>query len=129
MPFNFRVAPADIVKIGHPPLRHGTRTVPQELFGTPALCELIEVMRATLANRGVGLAAPQIAVPLRLFVIEDTEDRMSHLSLEQRRDRHRHPYSFEAIINPTWRVTSPRVVIEQEDCQGSSTNDKDSDGR
>lgn len=116
MHFDSRVTPAEIVKIGHPVLRHGTRSVPQELFGTPALCELIEVMRATLAGRGVGLAAPQIAVPLRLFVIEDTEERMGHLSPEQRRDRLRHPYPFEAIINPIWRATSPRTVIEQEGC-------------
>jgi peptide deformylase len=70
-----RIAPAEIVKIGHPGLRLGARTVPQELFGTLAFYELIEVMRATLAGQGVGLAAPQLAVPLRLLVIEDT-DRM-----------------------------------------------------
>jgi len=107
---------AEIVKIGHPALRHGTRMVPQQLIGTPALYELIDVMRATLAGQGVGLAAPQIAVPLRLFVVEDTEDRMSHLSAEQRRERHRSPYPFEAIVNPIWRATSSRMVIEQEGC-------------
>jgi peptide deformylase len=116
MHFESQVAPAEIVKIGHPALRQGTRMVPQELFGTPALYELIEVMRTTLAGQGVGLAAPQIAVPLRLFVIEDTEDRMSHLSPEQCEARRRYPYPFEAIINPTFRATSPRTVIEQEGC-------------
>jgi peptide deformylase len=114
--FEHQVAPAEIVKIGHPALRQGTRLVPQELFGTPALYELIEVMRATLAGQGVGLAAPQIAVPLRLFVIEDAEDRMSHLSAELREARRRYPYPFEAIINPTFRATSFRTVIEQEGC-------------
>lgn len=116
MHFEARVEPAEIVKIGHPALRHGTRMVSQELFDTPALYELIEVMRATLAGLGVGLAAPQIAVPLRLFVIEDSEDRMSHLSPEQRKSRHRYPYPFEAILNPVWRATSSRTVIEQEGC-------------
>jgi peptide deformylase len=116
MDVDLRVTQAEIVKIGHPALRQGTRMVPQGLFGAPALYELIEVMRATLQGQGVGLAAPQIAVPLRLFVIEDTEDRMSHLSPEQRRDRRRYPYSFEAIINPTWRATSSHTVIEQEGC-------------
>jgi peptide deformylase len=111
-----RIAPAGIVKISHPALRLGARSVPHELFGTPELYELIEVTRATLAGQGVGLAAPQIAVSLRLFVIEDTEDRMSHLGTEQRRDRHRHPYPFETVINPTWRAISPRTVIEQEGC-------------
>jgi peptide deformylase len=110
------VTPAEIIKVGHPALRLGTRLVTQELFGTPALHELIEVMRATLMGQGVGLAAPQIAVPLRLFVIEDTEERMTHLNAEERRDRRRDPYPFEAIINPTWRATSPHTVIEQEGC-------------
>jgi len=44
---------------------------------------------------------------------------MSHLGPDQRRDRHRYPYPFEAIINPIWRATSSRTVIEQEGC-GSS---------
>ncbi|WP_424630582.1 peptide deformylase [Bradyrhizobium sp. SYSU BS000235] len=107
---------AEIIKIGHPVLREGTRPVSPELFGSHALNELIDVMRVTLNGKGVGLAAPQIAVPLRLFVIEDTEDRMQHLSVEQRRDRHRHPHPFEAVINPTWRATSARIAIEPEGC-------------
>lgn len=116
MTMNSTLRPAEIVKMGHPVLREGTRMVSPELFGSPALNELIEVMRVTLNGKGVGLAAPQIAVPLRLFVIEDTEDRMQHLTADQRRDRHRHPFPFEAVINPTWRATSPRIVIEPEGC-------------
>jgi hypothetical protein len=45
--------------------------VPQELFGTAALHELIEVMRTTFA--GKVLAVPQIAVSLRLSVVEGTQ--------------------------------------------------------
>jgi peptide deformylase len=116
MDLQSRVAPAEIVKIGHPALRHGTQAVSPDMFGSPVLYELIEVMRATLAGQGVGLAAPQIAVPLRLFVIEDTAERMSHLTPEQRKERHRHPYPFEAIINPTWRAILSRTAIESEGC-------------
>jgi len=67
MSFDVPAIPAEIVKVGHPALRNGTRSVPQELFGTAALHELIEVMRATLAGKGVGLAAPQIAVAITPF--------------------------------------------------------------
>jgi hypothetical protein len=80
MSFDVPATPVEIAKVGHSALRNGTRSVPQELFGTPALHELIEVMRATLAGSGVGLAAPQIAVPLRLFIVEDTQERMGHLT-------------------------------------------------
>jgi peptide deformylase len=73
-------------------------------------------MRVTLAGNGVGLAAPQIAVPLRLFVVEDTQDRMSHLTPEQQKARNRYPFPFEAVINPVWYATSPEMVIETEGC-------------
>jgi peptide deformylase len=116
MSFDVPATSVEIVKVGHPALRSGTRSVPQELFGTPALHELIDVMRATLAGKGVGLAAPQIAVPLRLFVVEDTEDRMSHLTSEQQKARNRYPFPFEAVINPIWYATSPETVIETEGC-------------
>jgi peptide deformylase len=116
MSIDVPATPVEIVKVGHPALRNGTRNVPPELFGTAVLHELIEVMRATLAGQGVGLAAPQIAVPLRLFVIEDTLERMAHLTPEQQKARNRYPFPFEAVINPTWYATSPETVIETEGC-------------
>jgi peptide deformylase len=39
MQLDSQVSPAEIVKIGHPALRHGTRVVSQELFDTPPLYE------------------------------------------------------------------------------------------
>jgi peptide deformylase len=116
MSFDIPATPVEIVKVGHPALRSGTRSVPQELFGTAALHELTEVMRATLAGKGVGLAAPQIAVPLRLFVVEDTQELMSRLTSEQQQARNRYPFPFEAVINPIWYATSREMVIETEGC-------------
>src|ERR1700694_2933043 len=116
MSFDVPATPVEIVRVGHSALRSGTRSVPQELFGTAALHELIEVMRATLAGKGVGLAAPQIAVPLRLFVVEDTRERMSHLTPEQQKARNRYPFPFEAVINPIWYATSSEMLIETEGC-------------
>jgi peptide deformylase len=114
MSFDIRAAAVEIVKAGHPALRSGTWSVSQELFDTPALHELIDVMRAALAGKGVGRAAPQIAVPLRLFVAEDTQDRMSHLIPEQQKARKRYPFPSEEVINPTWYAASPEMVIETE---------------
>jgi peptide deformylase len=108
---NTQSTAAEIVRIGHPALRSGTRSVPTDLIGTSKFDELIDIMRATLQGRGVGLAAPQLAVPLRLFVIEDTADYASRLSREERERRERTPYPFEVIINPIWRATSPETVI------------------
>jgi peptide deformylase len=62
------------------------------------------------------LAPLQIAVPLRLFVVEDTQARMSYLTPEQQKARNRYPIPFEVVINPIWYATSPEMVIETEGC-------------
>jgi peptide deformylase len=113
---NTQPTAAEIVRIGHPALRSGTNTVPSELIGTRKLDELIDIMRATLQGRGVGLAAPQLAVPLRLFVIEDMVDYASKVPQEEVERREITPYPFEVIINPIWRATSPETVIFREGC-------------
>jgi peptide deformylase len=51
MIFDVPATPVEIVKVGHSALRNGTRIVPQELFGTPALHELIEVSSFSRGRR------------------------------------------------------------------------------
>ncbi|MEL4308714.1 peptide deformylase [Joostella sp. CR20] len=59
-----------IVAYGDPVLRKVAKDIPQEY---PKLDELIENMFETMYNAyGVGLAAPQIGLPIRLFVIDAT---------------------------------------------------------
>jgi peptide deformylase len=50
---------------------------------------------------GVGLAAPQIGVPLRLFVAEDLEQRIAELPAENRTVRGRVPLPLTVLINPS----------------------------
>lgn len=52
-------------------LHEKAKEVPKELFGTPELKKIIKDMSQALAKEedGVALAAPQIAVPLRIFII------------------------------------------------------------
>ncbi len=52
---------AEIVKVGHPVLREGTRLVAPEMFGSPALNELIAVMRVTLDGKGLVWPRPKSA--------------------------------------------------------------------
>lgn len=58
---------------------------------------MIDVMRAA---PGVGLAAPQIGVPLRVIVLEDREDYMTRLTPDERRERARIPFDARVIVNP-----------------------------
>lgn len=58
-----------IVKYGDPVLE--TKAQPVTRFGTPELRQLVDDMFETMyANKGIGLAAPQVAVSERLAVID-----------------------------------------------------------
>lgn len=57
-----------IVRLGHPVLRQRAEEVTADRFGTRFLRDLgRDLMRTMYEDNGVGLAAPQIAVPLRVF--------------------------------------------------------------
>jgi peptide deformylase len=63
--------------------------------------ELIEWMRETMHDApGVGLAAPQIGIPLQLAVIEDKPENMKEAPADFLKERERKPVAFHTIINP-----------------------------
>jgi peptide deformylase len=58
-----------VLQLGDPRLRQPSATVASEVLGTAQLAALIDDLRDTMAARaGAGLAAPQIAVPLRVVI-------------------------------------------------------------
>ena len=61
----------EIVQEGAPVLRESAKPVPEELFGSAALGEMLSDMAEALAAEpeGVALAAPQIGLPYRLFIL------------------------------------------------------------
>ncbi len=62
-------SPLEVVRLGHPVLRQVAEPVPEELFGTSRLHDMSrDMIRTMLSEDGVGLAAPQVAETLRLFV-------------------------------------------------------------
>lgn len=60
-----------IVSEGHPALREISKEIPLSEIQTPKIQGLIADMKKSLASQsdGIGLAAPQIGVPLRLFIV------------------------------------------------------------
>src|SRR5690606_27207025 len=65
---NYRLMILPIVAYGDPVLRKKTVDIPQDY---PALSELIQNMYDTMYQaHGVGLAAPQVGLPIRLFVVD-----------------------------------------------------------
>jgi peptide deformylase len=90
-----------IAQIGEQVLRERANELSREDILSTKTQELIEHMRDTMRNApGVGLAAPQVGVPLQLAVIEDREEYQEKLSPSQLSERERQPVPFHVIINP-----------------------------
>jgi peptide deformylase len=68
------------------------------------------------AAPGVGLAAPQIGVPLRVYVAEDDERRMAHQSTEARAVRRRGPLPLAVFVNPRVVPASEDAALFYEGC-------------
>ena len=87
--------------VGEPVLRGRARPLRPEEILLPSTQELIASMRETMHDApGVGLAAPQVGLPLQLAVIEDREEYMKDFTREMLAERERKPVAFEVIINP-----------------------------
>lgn len=70
MPASSKKTP-QIVSEGHPALRHMADEVPLSEISSPKIKNLISEMKDALASQedGIGLAAPQIGVALRIFIV------------------------------------------------------------
>jgi peptide deformylase len=91
----------EIVQAGEPVLRQVGRTLTSEEVKSPDIQQLIDLMRETMRHApGVGLAAPQIGLPLQLAVIEDVGESA---------DQERAPVPFHVIANPRLTLGDDRV--------------------
>lgn len=63
--------PMPIVSEGHPALRQVSEEIPLAEIESPKIQKLIADMKRSLATQedGIGLAAPQIGVPLQVFIV------------------------------------------------------------
>jgi peptide deformylase len=106
-----------IVHTGNPVLRVKAALVEEAQFGSPELLALVDRMVDEMRRApGVGLAAPQIGIGLQVLVMEDTSERMSHLSEEEREERKRSDVPLTAIVNPVLESMSEDLAIHFEGC-------------
>ncbi|MEV3914787.1 peptide deformylase [Streptomyces canus] len=90
--------PLPIVAAGEPVLRRATEPYDGQL-DTAVLSRFVEALRVTMhAAPGVGLAAPQVGVPLRIAVVEDP----APVPEEVRKARGRVPQPFRVLVNPSY---------------------------
>ncbi|MBL6990344.1 MAG: peptide deformylase [Bacteriovoracaceae bacterium] len=68
---NYQDGPLDIIKLGDPTLRQVAQEVPLDEIKTEEFQSFLDDMVATLKNsKGVGLAAPQVGISKRVFVMK-----------------------------------------------------------
>jgi peptide deformylase len=90
-----------IVQVGEEVLRNRARELTREEILDAETQQLIESMRETMQSApGVGLAAPQVGLPIRLAVIEDREEYHALVVPARLQERERRPVPFHVLINP-----------------------------
>jgi peptide deformylase len=106
-----------IVQLGDPVLRHVGRDLTPAEIRSKETQQLIAVMRETMRKApGVGLAAPQIGLGIRLAVIEDQESYVEEMDPDERAAKQRDPVPFHVIVNPRIEVIDPGPVHFFEGC-------------
>ncbi|MFJ3422861.1 peptide deformylase [Streptomyces sp. NPDC086082] len=104
--------PLPIVSAGDPVLRNVTEPFDGQL--EPALlARFVEALRVTMhAAPGVGVAAPQVGVGLRIAVIEDP----APVPDEVRVARGRVPQPFRVLVNPRYEAVGEERAAFFEGC-------------
>jgi len=103
-----------IVQAGDPALRMRARDVRNDEIRSPETQRLIELMRETMRDApGVGLAAPQVGVNLRIAVIEDKQEYLRDLAEDEIALRERVPVPFHVVVNPTIEVADDLVEFAE----------------
>jgi peptide deformylase len=106
-----------IVQVGEPVLRQRARPLLQEEIALPETQQLIVWMHETMRDApGVGLAAPQIGLPLQLAVIEDRPEYTKDVGADRLAERERLAVSFQVLINPSIVEQSEQQVEFFEGC-------------
>lgn len=102
-----------IVQKDNPILRDIAQVVPKELFDTPKLKKILRDMSTALASQddGVAIAAPQIGVPLRIFLVSGKI--MELLYPEKTKSTTRNPKDIVFINPKIVRLSKDRGEVEE----------------
>ena len=99
-----------IVRLGHPALRTPAEPVDVERLSEPEIQTLIDDMSETMLEAGgVGLAAPQLGIPLQLFVYAVVDPDADDLGGEEGPE-------LRALVNPALEPIHGELVYDWEGC-------------
>jgi peptide deformylase len=97
-----------IARMGHPVLLQ--RAAPVSDPGAPEIRQLVRDMMETMEDaQGAGLAAPQVHVPLRLFVFRVSPERTDGDPADE-------PVGNTVLINPAVEPLTQQRVLRWEGC-------------
>ncbi|XP_042489941.1 peptide deformylase 1A, chloroplastic [Macadamia integrifolia] len=107
----------EIVKAGDPVLHEPASDVSVDEIGSEKMQKLIDDMIKVMRNApGVGLAAPQIGIPLKIIVLEDTKEYISYAPKEETRKQDRRPFDLLVILNPKLKKKNNKTALFFEGC-------------
>jgi len=106
-----------IVQAGEPVLRQPAQPLSPEQVGLAETQNLIQWMRDTMRDApGVGLAAPQVGLPIQLAVIEDRPEYSKDIPSDRLAERERRSVPFQVLINPCIVAQSEEQIEFFEGC-------------
>ncbi|XP_077227937.1 peptide deformylase 1A [Tasmannia lanceolata] len=107
----------EIVKAGDPVLHEPAREVGVEEIGSEKIDKIIDDMVAVMRKApGVGLAATQIGIPLKIIVLEDTKQYISYARKEEIEAQDRRPFELLVILNPKLKKKNNKTALFFEGC-------------
>lgn len=106
-----------IVQTGHPVLRERAKDVTPEFLASEDFKALVARMTDAMRRApGVGLAAPQLGVSLRVLVLEDRAELQTTLTPQELEERERRPVPLRVFVNPTLTPIGEERVTFFEGC-------------
>jgi peptide deformylase len=106
-----------IVQVGDPVLRSAATAVDLDAIGRPEMRDLVAGMVAAMRQApGIGLAAPQVGVSKRIFVMEDRPEMTADLPKAVLLEREREPSPLRVLINPVVRPVGSQTRDFFEGC-------------
>ncbi|PWA63936.1 formylmethionine deformylase [Artemisia annua] len=106
-----------IVQAGDPVLHEPAKEVLTEEIGSGRVQKIIDDMVMVMRTRpGVGLAAPQIGIPLKIIVLEDTKEYIAHAPEDENIAQDRRPFDLLVILNPKLKRKGNKSALFFEGC-------------
>lgn len=107
-----------VCQIGDPVLRQKAALVDLEELKSEKIQKVIQCMRhVMLQYQAIGIAAPQIGIPLRIIMIEFSESSKKHISPEMCANREITTIPLKVFINPEMKVRNYSKILFPESCE------------